>query len=323
MSQQAEAKETSASPRGPSMRVVYGWALFVVCIGGLLAGGLVFVAGVMLGGWIAANEYLNIMRAKGLHPSPRIVKGMVLAFFVVAGMNEIHALIPGAGHVLRMTPEMPFMHFPFLLTFGVCASFFRLLFRTDRPPATIGDIATTILGFVYIGWMSSHIVLLRCIVPPGTQHIQNPLMQPGLAYVWALLFAVIATDVFAYYGGKRFGKHLLYPQISPKKTVEGAICGLCAAIFWATLVVYASDNWLFPSKPFHGQLWQGPLFGAAVSVAAQLGDLCESMLKRDAGLKDAGSTIPGHGGLLDRGDGLIFAAPVAFYWVCVFLLGIW
>lgn len=325
MSQQAEAKEANAPSRGPNRRVVYGWILFVIAIGALLAGGIVFTLVLAFAAWQGANEYLGIMKAKGLNPSPRIVRGMTLAFFFVAGMNSIVGIVPGAEHALGMTPEMPFEHYPFLLTVGVCMAFFRLLFRTDRPgaPATIGDIATTILGFIYIGWMASHLVLLRNLVPPGTEAIANPLKQPGLAYVWATLFASFATDVFAYYGGKRFGKHLLYPQISPKKTVEGALWGLGAAIFWVTVVVVVSDNWLFPGKPFHGQWWQGPLFGAAVSVAAQLGDLCESMLKRDAGLKDSGTTIPGHGGFLDRGDGLIFAAPVAFYWVCALLLGIW
>lgn len=325
MSQQAEAKEVSTEHRPGviSRRVLYGWALFFLLIGALLAGGLVFTALFTVVGLIASNEYLGIMRAKGVNPSPRIVRFMVVAFFIVAGMNDIWYSIPGASSFLHVHPDMPFEHFPFLLTLGVCMSFFRLLFRRhEAKGATIGDIATTILGFIYIGWMPAHMILLRNIVAPGTQAVANPLLQPGLAYVWATLFAAIATDVFAYYCGKRFGKHLLYPQVSPKKTVEGAIGGLLAAIFWTTLVVYASDNWLFPGRPFHGQLWQGPAFGAAVSIAAQLGDLCESMLKRDAGLKDSGSAIPGHGGFLDRGDGLIFAAPVAYYWVCVFIMGI-
>jgi phosphatidate cytidylyltransferase len=326
MSQQAEAKEVSAPRKGPPRRVVFGFLLFFLAIGGLLAGGVVFTVMLALCAWIASDEYLNIMRAKGLNPSPRIVRTMTITFYVVAGFHSIVGLFPGANKAIGLTPDMPFEHYPFLLTLGVCASFFRLLFRTDKPgtPATIGDIATTILGFIYIGWMGSHLVLLRNLVPPGGPVITDPLRQPGVAYVWAVLFATFATDVFAYYGGKKLGKHLLYPQISPKKTVEGALSGLFAAMFWTTFVVYASDTWLFPaSKPFHGQLWQAPLFGAAMSVAAQLGDLCESMLKRDAGLKDSGSVIPGHGGFLDRGDGLIFAAPVAFYWVCAFLLGIW
>src|SRR5205085_348125 len=134
----------------------------------------------------------------------RITRGMTIAFFFVAGMNTFAGLVPGLQKMLNMTPEMPFEHFPFLLTLGVCMAFFRLLFRTDKPgqPATIGDIATTILGFIYIGWMGAHLVLLRNLVPPGTPIELNPLHQPGLAYVWATLFATFATDVFAYYGGK-------------------------------------------------------------------------------------------------------------------------
>lgn len=323
MNQQAEAPDASKTPHRPiNMRVLSGWLLFLFSVTTLLSGGIVFIFALIICGTLAGFEYIHIMRAKGLKPSPRITIFMINAFYLGAGLHELSSLVPGANAALRFGPESGYMHLPFLLTLGVCMTFFRLLFRHEHPPATIGDIATTILGFVYIGWMPAHFILLRNVVPPGAAPILNPLQQPGLAYVWAALFATFATDVFAYLIGRRFGKHLLYPEVSPKKTVEGALAGFVAAIFWTSLVVYASDNWLFPSRPFHGQWWQGPLLGGVVSIAAQLGDLCESMLKRDAGLKDSGSTIPGHGGMLDRGDGLIFAAPVAFYWILVFILGI-
>jgi phosphatidate cytidylyltransferase len=302
-------------------RLIYGWALFFAAIGSLLAGGLIFATGMIFVAVIAGNEYIGMMRAKGIHPSPRIIRGMTIAFFLLASFQRIVRHLPADWH-LNLPLDFGMAHYPLLLTVGVCISFFRLLFRHEQPPATIADIATTILGFIYIGWLPSHLVLLRNLVPPGAADTLNPIKQPGLAYVWAALFIVFATDVFAYYAGKHFGKHLLYPQVSPKKTVEGAIGGFIAAIFWATLVVYLSDNFFFPEKPFQGKLWQAPLMGAFVSVAAQLGDLCESLLKRDAGVKDSGTSIPGHGGILDRGDGLIFASAVSYYWVCGVVLGI-
>jgi phosphatidate cytidylyltransferase len=239
---------------------------------------------------------------------------MIIAFFVIATLPEI----PG----LNIAANFPLQHFPIVLTIGVCLSFFRLLLRQENPPATIADIATTILGFIYVGWMPSHLVLLRNLVPQGMTESVNPLQQPGLAYVWASLFIIWATDVFAYYCGKHFGKHLLYPQISPKKTVEGAIGGLLASVFWATIVVYCADHYFFTEHPFRNNLWQAPLMGLFVSIGAQLGDLCESLLKRDAGLKDSGNLIPGHGGMLDRGDGLIFGGAISYYWVCLVVLGI-
>ncbi len=296
------------------MRVIYGWTLFSIAIVGFMVGGVFFA--LLLGGacFMAGKEYITIAQAKGIRPSVRVVLGMMIAFFVVAALPAI----PG----LNLSWNFSLEHFPIVLTVGMCFAFFRLLFRNEHPPATMADIATTILGFIYVGWMPAHLVLLRNICPPGFEKETNPLLQPGVAYVWASLFIVWATDVFAYYVGKKFGKHLLFPQISPKKTIEGAIGGLIAAVIFASLVVYLSDYWLFPNHPFRYNLWQAPLMGAVVSVACQLGDLCESLLKRDAGLKDSGSIIPGHGGFLDRGDSLIFGGAISYYWICLVVLGL-
>jgi phosphatidate cytidylyltransferase len=296
------------------MRVIYGWILFFVAIAVIMGGGLLLAILLGIAAYMAGREYLAIARARGIRPSARIVLGMTIAFFVMAGLPAI----PG----LNLSWNFSIEHFPILLTIGICSAFFRLLFRNEKPPATIADIATTILGFIYIGWMPSHLVLLRNLCPPGMEKISNPLQQPGLAYVWVTLFIIWASDVFAYYAGKKWGRHLLFPQVSPKKTVEGAIGGLVAAVFFAVLVVYLSDNFLFPSRPFGGKLWQAPLMGVVVSLAGQFGDLCESLLKRDAGVKDSGSIIPGHGGLLDRGDSMIFGVAVSYYWICLVVLGL-
>jgi phosphatidate cytidylyltransferase len=240
--------------------------------------------------------------------------GMIIAFFAVAALPAV----PGLDLPWNFSIE----NFPLLLTIGICISFFRLLFRHEKPPATIADIASTILGFIYVGFLPCHLVLLRNLCPPTFVRYANPLMQPGLAYVWVSLFTIWTTDVFAYVIGKRFGKHLLYPQISPKKTVEGALGGFIMAILMAIFVTYVADNYLFACHPFQGKIWQAALMGAFVSVAAQMGDLCESMLKRDAGMKDSSQAIPGHGGFLDRGDSLIFGSAVSYYWICLVVLGL-
>jgi len=299
-------------------RVVYGWTMFFIAVALVMMGGLFFA--IALGGvcYFAGNEFITMVRAKGIRPSVRIIRGMIIAFFVVAALPAVPVIGPSLPWNFSLA------HFPLLLTVGMCISFFRLLFRNDQPHTTIADIATTILGFIYVGFLPCHMLLLRNLYPPGMEAIANPVQQPGLAYVWAAIFGILGTDVFAYYSGRKWGKTLLYPQISPKKTVEGAIGGFVAAIFWIMLVVYLSDNFLFPNHPFQGNFWQAPLMGAVVSVAAQLGDLCESLLKRDAGMKDSSTliTIPGHGGILDRGDSWIFAAAVSYYWVCMVVLGI-
>ena len=308
------------------MRLIYGWLLFGISVASIMAGGkflaLVLGAACFMGG----KEFIGMARRKGINPSSRIVLSMIVAFFVVAAIPD---LIPNhgvgmplpAGADASYWTDFSIRHFPLLLSIGIYVSFFRLLFRNVDPPATIADIAATILGFIYVGWLPSHLVLLRNLSPAGMPVSTNPLEQPGLAYVWATLFIIWATDVFAYYFGKKFGKHLLYPQISPKKTVEGAVGGLLSAIALGVVVVYVADHYLFSCHPFGFNLWQTPVMAIVVSVAAQLGDLCESLLKRDAGLKDSSDFIPGHGGFLDRGDSLIIGAAVAYYWVCLVVLG--
>jgi phosphatidate cytidylyltransferase len=295
-------------------RVVYGWALFSVIAASVIAGGLLFAVVIGIFSYLAGNEFISMLQAKGIRPSVRVIRVMIIAFFAVAALPAV----PG----LHLSWNFAIEHFPILLTVGICFCFFRLLFRHEEPHTTIADIATTILGFIYIGFLPSHMVLLRNLCPPNVALSSNPLEQPGLAYAWAAVFAILATDTFAYYVGREFGRHLLYPQVSPKKTVEGAIGGFVAAIFWASLVVYLSDNLCFPNHPFHGKFWQAPLMGAVISVAAQLGDLCESLLKRDAGIKDSSHMIPGHGGVLDRGDSWIFAGAVSYYWICMVVLEI-
>jgi len=126
-----------------------------------------------------------------------------------------------------------------------------------------------------------------------------------------LLFVIIwASDIFAYYGGRHFGKHLLYPSLSPKKTVEGAICGFTGAIGTAIIFkILAGSN--FEKANIFLYIF---IAGIAV-IAGMFGDLTESLIKRMAGKKDSGRIIPGHGGILDRIDSLIFAAPVFYYMI--------
>ncbi|HEY9680156.1 MAG TPA: phosphatidate cytidylyltransferase [Oculatellaceae cyanobacterium] len=297
------------------MRIIYGFALFFIAVASIMAGGAVFALVLGAACFMGGLEFIGMAKAKGMHPSPRIILSMIVAFFVVAGLPSVR--------FLHLPWNFSLEHFPILLTVGICISFFRLLLRNENPPATIADIATTILGFIYVGFLPSHLVLLRNLpMPPDYFMDPNPLKQPGLAYVWVSLFIIWATDVFAYYCGKVFGKRLLYPQISPKKTIEGALGGLIMAIFWATIVVYTADHYFFACQPFRHKLWHAPLMGAAVSIGAQLGDLCESLLKRDAGMKDSSQIIPGHGGFLDRGDSLIFGSAISYYWICLVVLNL-
>jgi phosphatidate cytidylyltransferase len=152
--------------------------------------------------------------------------------------------------------------------------------------------------------------------------------QPAGA-IWTVytLLAVWAGDIFAYFVGKSLGRHLMSPEISPKKTWEGAVASVIASVIIGTLwiqhapgisstllrigLIDRRDGMFGLEQP---QLWPIIVLTAAVNVAAQLGDLVESLIKRGAGVKDSGTILPGHGGMLDRIDAMLFAVPVVWAW---------
>ena len=150
------------------------------------------------------------------------------------------------------------------------------------------------LGMVYICLAMADLVLIRRA-------------DFGIQWIFLILCVVFSGDIAAYYVGSYLGRRKLCPAVSPGKTVEGALGGLAANLG----VGLAASSLLLPTLP----LLKGALFFVAVGAAGQLGDLFESMLKRSAGVKDSGNLLPGHGGLLDRIDALLFAIPVALLMV--------
>lgn len=154
-------------------------------------------------------------------------------------------------------------------------------------------------GFAYVAIPCASLIWLRDSQLPETP-------QAGFALVLYILLLVWATDIGAYFAGRRFGKHKLAPAISPGKTWEGLAGGMLAAGTVSALGVFYS--------PFPHNFLQGFALGCILATVAQGGDLFESWLKRRAGVKDSGSLIPGHGGILDRVDGLIFTVPL-FAWL--------
>lgn len=166
------------------------------------------------------------------------------------------------------------------------------LFRLGPLDQLIYRLGWQLLGLFYLPLLLGHLVLLR----------QLP---DGRGWVFTVLFAVMACDSLAYFVGVRFGRHKLYPQVSPKKSIEGSLGGLvgsCLGVWLATTLFL----------PIYG-IGQIILIGLILGVAGQLGDLFESLLKRACGVKDSGGIFPGHGGILDRLDSLLFAFPLAFY----------
>jgi phosphatidate cytidylyltransferase len=167
-----------------------------------------------------------------------------------------------------------------------------LLWQVLFPSVTVTDSALTVFGAVYTGFMLSHLVLMQAL-------------PHGRAYVVTLILSVWASDVMAYFAGTAFGRHHLAPHVSPRKSWEGAVAGgLAAVAVWvaAAFVVGGSVS----------LVWFA-VVGVAVGAAAIVGDLVESRIKREAGAKDSGDLLPGHGGFLDRFDAVIAAAVVAYY----------
>ena len=188
-----------------------------------------------------------------------------------------------------------FFTLPLLLTSAVVLSLIGLVLRYRKEGAFIGW-AWTIAGILYVGWLLSHFIELRGLTD-------------GRNWVFFALFITWASDTTAFFVGKALGRHHLVPNISPAKTWEGAVAGIGGAIIMSVL--------FFTHTPFHLPLSYGQaiLLSMLVSVFGQLGDLVESLLKRNVGVKDSGGLIPGHGGFLDRIDSVVFAVVVVYYYV--------
>ena len=166
----------------------------------------------------------------------------------------------------------------------------------SRQAATIA-VSATVTGVAWIAGGLAFLILLRA------------LPVHGRLALFTLVLAVWAGDTLAYAGGRLFGRHKMAPRTSPGKTWEGFVCGTAATVFVAFIALYKQH---FLSIP------QSIVLGVVIAVAAPLGDLFESLLKRDAGVKDSGRLLGGHGGMLDRLDAFFFAAPAAYFAVLAF-----
>jgi phosphatidate cytidylyltransferase len=156
------------------------------------------------------------------------------------------------------------------------------------------SIAFTLLGVFYVGWLLSYVLLLRLLVN-------------GPSYVFYIFSIVWLGDAAALVLGTLIGRHTLAPSISPRKTIEGAIGGLLGSLCGAVV----GGLWLLG----HSSLRQCLAIGCMLAILGQLGDFSESLLKRSAGVKDSGGLIPGHGGILDKVDGILFGAPALYYYI--------
>lgn len=263
---------------------------------------LVMVAGAVA--LLAINEFLKLVMNYGVQPLSQLTYAFVALFFVfviVASANatplmEATAVLYGTTLAAALAP--------FVFLTGAM--------RRTHLTTAYSAAAASVFAFTYIAVPMALLVEIR--------------RQPaGAIWVIYTLLAVWAGDIFAYFVGKSLGRHRMSPHISPKKTWEGAIASILASIIIGTLWFQHApgiSSALLPAGLIDRRsgmfgleqphLWPIILLSAVVNIAAQLGDLVESLIKRGAGVKDSGSILPGHGGMLDRIDAMLFAVPVVW-----------
>ena len=280
----------------PWIRIASGGIAIAVALLMIILGGWYFTLGFGIIVYLGQLEVFGLTKAKGINAA-------VKTTLIVSQILLI------AAHVA------PDLTDAILSLAGTCICFYVLFLPKF---ATIADVAASILGLFYGGYLPSYWIRLRNW---GGDDIANlPLggywptdwsnLPIGLLHTLMAFACIWAADIGAYAAGRTFGRTPL-TNISPKKTVEGALCGITAS-----LIVGCTGAWLM-----QWPLWwlTGTAFGTIIGISSLLGDLTESLMKRDAGVKDSGTLIPGHGGILDRTDSYVFTAPLVFYFITMLL----
>jgi len=245
-----------------------------------------FTVLVAIWGVLAVFEFYRLVAASKVPPLTYF--GLIWTLlFILSRNSDLRATLEAHFDLNLLTP--------LLLTSAVMLSLIWLLRRPQKEKA-FTSWAWTIAGILYGGWLLSHLVALRGL-------------DDGRNWVFFALFTTFASDTTAFFTGRALGRHHLAPRISPGKTWEGTIGGILGAIIVSLLFILPTPLTL----PLN---WgQAILLGLLVSVFGQLGDLAESLFKRNTGVKDSSQLIPGHGGFLDRMDSIVFAGIVVYYYV--------
>ena len=256
----------------------------------------------------AAFELVGLLGATDARPSMNSVLGGVAALVVANWIPHLTDSLLAASQSVPIAyePAAPInvLSWPLLTFVGVLmVSFIVQSVQFIKPGRTMGTIAGTMLAVAYVGLLGSFIIQMRWL--EGAYHGVMPLV---------FLFATAkGADTGAYALGRLAGRHKLWPRLSPNKTIEGAIGGMVFAV-GASLITAAVSRQVFRISTLDWPAAVG--FGLVVGSLAQLGDLMESMIKRDCQKKDSSSAVPGFGGVLDVLDSLLFASPVAYgFWV--------
>ncbi len=255
------------------LTIVIALPIVVTCV---YFGGVAFLILVLALAMVSINEYYNLMGKKDYHPA-YWVGNFFTAFFIIF-----------AYYALKKNWEPAHSA---IMTGAAFVTMVSTLFL-KRPKQAIVDIAVTLLGMIYVGWFFSYFLFIRALTEKG-------------AYLLFLMVVIWSLDIVAYLVGMRFGKHKLFPSVSPGKSVEGALAGFVFCLIAAGVFGHYAGF----------DMTHSLILGAIIGVVAQLSDLVESLIKRDVGVKDSSNIVPGHGGVLDRMDSFILTAPVVYYYL--------
>ena len=270
---------------------------------------------------LAAREYLDIAAATGSRPFRSLGYLFLLCLFVACG--AFVATVNGSQVPVYVLAGSSFVAALALLAVLACPFVFMIAgLRREPLSAALGDASVSFFLMPYVGFTLFGLPMLRSY-------------ENGAIFILFLMLTVWAGDIAAFYFGRAFGKHKLAPRVSPGKSWEGSVASAIAAVAVAIFLFhFLAPIWRglhsihlvsvsgytyymhsltnarpdFPRAPW----WAAAAFALCVNVAAQLGDLVESALKRGAGMKDSGALLPGHGGVLDRIDALLFAVPTGW-----------
>jgi phosphatidate cytidylyltransferase len=264
-------------------RIITSILLIVFALPGPIVGGPFYFLVVDFFLVMAAWEYVDMSRATGVHPSRPLVVGGVFA------ITAARFFLPQAS--------VPVFTFLVLLAMSI----HLIEYERGREQATL-DLWASIGGLAYLGWVGAYLIDLRSL-PNGE---------------WWFLIAlplVWLADTGAYLIGSRYGAHKMAPRLSPGKSWEGYWAGAVSAALGGGLLAYLYSTY----GPLDFPLWHGVVLGLLIALLTPLGDFGESMLKRQAGMKDSGNLFPGHGGAFDRIDSWIWAAVIGYYFVTWFV----
>ena len=295
MSEAAPQSAASVNPRSG-----FGWRLIssLVLWGVMLA--VIFLAQRPI--WLYL--FINLFIARAIWEFYRICEAKGLHTFKVWGVIGTVAMISGSWFFYRQTNRLELSYdFDILIMLVFALGVFIRQFPQKLNPAGIETMAVTLFGLIYVAWLGNFITRI------------NFTSDQGRYFVMLLVVVTKFTDMGAYIIGSTLGRHKMIPRISPKKTWEGTIGGIAFAVGGAVMCLYWPHQLSAGIVASGMNLTHALTLGLLLGIAAVIGDLAESLIKREAGVKDSSNILPGHGGALDMLDSFLFTAPLLYIYM--------